>query len=72
MRLRTAIHPVINSKFWEGEEESIAKQLTMLLHDLEELDDDLGGRSDQDLSLTSLLGVGDGLESVSENRRSGH
>lgn len=44
----------------------------MLLHDLEELDDDLGGRSDQDLSLTSLLGVGDGLESVSENRRSGH
>lgn len=46
--------------------------VAVLLHDGEELDDDLGRRSDHDLSLTGLLGVGDGLESVSENRGSGH
>ena len=28
----------------------------MTLHDSEELDDDLGGRADQDLALASLLG----------------
>jgi hypothetical protein len=44
----------------------------MLLHDLQELDDDLGCGSNQDLSLTSLLGVGDGLEGVSKNRGSSH
>lgn len=44
----------------------------MLLHDLQELDDDLGGGSNHDLSLTSLLGVGDGLKGVSENRGSSH
>ena len=32
---------------------------TVLLHDTEELDDDLGARSNQDLSLSSLLGVVD-------------
>jgi hypothetical protein len=46
--------------------------VAVLLHDGQELDDDLGGRSDQDLSLAGLLGVGDGLESVSENGGSGH
>lgn len=44
----------------------------MLLHDSEELDDDLGGRSDHNLSLTSLLGVGNGLKGVSENGGSSH
>lgn len=44
----------------------------MLLHDLEELDDDLGCRSDHDLSSASLLGVGDGLKGVSENGGSSH
>ena len=39
----------------------------MLLHDLEELDDDLGGRTDQDLALAGLLGVVDGLERIVEN-----
>lgn len=45
---------------------------TVLLHDLEELDNDLGGRSDQDLALASLLGVVDALESVIENGGSDH
>lgn len=31
----------------------------MLLHDGEDLDNDLGGRSDEDLSLSSSLGVDD-------------
>lgn len=39
----------------------------MLLHDLEELDDDLGGRTDQDLALASLLGVVDGVERIVED-----
>lgn len=34
-------------------------QLTVLLHDGEDLDDDLGGRSDHDLSLSSSLSVDD-------------
>jgi hypothetical protein len=39
----------------------------VLLHDAEELDDNLGGRSDQDLSLSGLLGVVDGIERIVEN-----
>ena len=44
----------------------------MLLHDLEELDDDLGRRPDQDLALASLLGVVDALKSVIEDGGSDH
>lgn len=44
----------------------------MALHNLEELDDDLGGRSDQDLTLASLLGIVDGVESVVENGSADH
>jgi hypothetical protein len=40
----------------------------VLLHDTEELDDNLGGGSDQDLSLSGLLGVVDGIERIVENR----
>lgn len=36
----------------------------MLLHDSEELDDDLRVWSNQDLSLSGLLGIVDGLEAV--------
>ena len=36
----------------------------MLLHDAEELDNDLGGRSDENLSLSRLLGVVDGVERI--------
>ena len=39
----------------------------MPLHDTEELDDDLGGRPDQDLALASLLGVVDGIKRIVEN-----
>lgn len=46
--------------------------VAVLLHHGQELDDDLGRGSDQDLSLAGLLGVGDGLESVSENGGSSH
>jgi hypothetical protein len=39
----------------------------VLLHDAEELDNDLGARSDQDLALTGLLGVVDGVERIVED-----
>lgn len=45
---------------------------TVLLHDLQELDNDLGGRSDQDLALAGLLGVVDALESIVENGGADH
>lgn len=44
----------------------------MSLHDLEELGDDLGGRSDHDLALAGLLGVVDGVEGIVENRSANH
>jgi hypothetical protein len=40
---------------------------TVLLHDAQELDDDLGGRTDQDLTLASLLGVVDGVKRIVED-----
>jgi hypothetical protein len=42
------------------------------LHDLQELDDDLGGRSDQDLTLAGLLGVVDVVEGIVENGSADH
>ena len=39
----------------------------MLLHDREELDDDLRGWTDHDLALASLLGVVDGIERIVED-----
>ena len=39
----------------------------MLLHDSKELDNDLGGRTDHDLALASLLGIVDGVERIVEN-----
>ena len=36
----------------------------MLLHDLQELDNDLRARADQDLALAGLLGVVDGVERI--------
>lgn len=44
----------------------------MLLHDREELDDDLGGRSDQDLSLSGFLGIVDALQAIVEDGCSDH
>lgn len=39
----------------------------MLLHDVQELDDDLGRRTDEDLALASLLGVVHGVKRIVEN-----
>lgn len=39
-------------------------QRTVLLHDVQETDDDLGGGADQDLALASLLGVVDGVKRI--------
>ena len=39
----------------------------MLLHNAEELDNDFRGWSDQDLSLSGLLGVVDGIERIVED-----
>lgn len=51
--------------------DSIVKR-TVALHDLEELDDDLGAGSDQDLALAGLLGIVDGVEGVVENGSADH
>jgi len=40
---------------------------TVTLHDSQELDDDLGGRTDHDLALAGLLGVVDGVERIVED-----
>lgn len=40
---------------------------TVALHDGQELDNDLGRRTDQDLALAGLLGVVDGIEAIVEN-----
>lgn len=44
----------------------------MALHDLEELDDDLGARSDHDLALAGLLTVVDGVEGIVEDGSKNH
>ena len=43
------------------------KTATLLLHALQELQEHLGARAHQHLTLAALLSVGDGLESISEN-----
>jgi len=45
-------------------------RLTVLLHDGEDLDDDLGRRSDHDLSLSSSFGIDDVVLKVSHCPRS--
>lgn len=45
---------------------------TVALHDLEELDNDLGAGSDQDLALAGLLGIVDAVEGVVENGSADH
>jgi hypothetical protein len=44
----------------------------VLLHDRQELDDNLGAGSDHDLALASLLGVVDGIERIVENGSANH
>lgn len=49
---------------WGGKDE---RMLTVLLHDRQELDNDLGAGADQDLALAGLLGVVDALERIVED-----
>jgi hypothetical protein len=49
------------------EEESRDGGPTVALHDGQELDNDLGGRANQDLALAGLLGVVDSIEAIVEN-----
>lgn len=46
--------------------------VAVLLHDRKNLDNDLGGRSDEDLSLSSSLGVDDVVKGVVKNGDSDH
>merc|ERR1712022_59519 len=46
--------------------------VAVLLHDLQELDDDLGAGADQHLALTAPLSVGNALESVVEHGHTHH
>jgi hypothetical protein len=51
----------------------ISKQkLTVLLHNREELDNDLGGRTDKNLTLATLFGVVDVVQSIVEDRDADH
>jgi hypothetical protein len=44
----------------------------VFLHNAEELDDDLGARSDENLTLSRLLGVVDALQRIVEDTCSNH
>jgi hypothetical protein len=44
----------------------------MLLHDRKELDNDLGGRTDKNLTLSTLLSVVDVVQSIVEDRDTDH
>ena len=46
--------------------------LTVLLHDRQELDNDLGGRTDHDLTLTTAFSVVDAVQAVVQNRGADH
>lgn len=50
----------------EGKRRNICRH-TVLLHDTEELDDDLGGWADENLTLSGLLSVVDGVERIVED-----
>ena len=58
---------VMKKRWWHNKEYRIRRRLTMTLHDTEELDDDLGARSDHDLALSGLLGIVDRVKSVGED-----
>lgn len=57
---------------WESSGASRSQRLTVLLHDLQELDDDLGAGPDQDLALAGLLGVVDAVERIVEDGGADH
>jgi hypothetical protein len=67
---RQPMHREAREIIYEREREGSKR--TMLLHDGQELDNDLGARADQDLALAGLLGVVDGVEGIVENRSLDH
>jgi len=46
--------------------------VAVLLHDLQKFDNDLGGRADEHLSLATLLGINDCVETIAENGDTNH
>jgi hypothetical protein len=46
--------------------------VSVLLHQAQELNDDLGGRAEEHLALSTALSVGDGLEGVGEGINENH
>lgn len=56
----------------EGMSREAHSRLTVLLHDVEELDDDLGARADHHLALAGLLGVVHGVERIVEDGGADH
>lgn len=52
------------------EKRNIAR--TVLLHDSQELDNDLGRRTDEDLAFARLLGVVDSIKRIVEDRGLDH
>lgn len=44
----------------------------MLLHDGQELDDNLRDRADEDLALSALLGIANALKSIVQHANSDH
>ena len=48
------------------------RERTVLLHDLQKLDDNLRGRADQNLALAALLCIVDGLQRICEHAHAHH
>lgn len=46
--------------------------VAVLLHNREELDDDLGGGADEDLALATALGIGYALKSIAQHAHTSH
>ena len=46
--------------------------VSVLLHDSEELDDDLGGRTDEDLALATALGISNAPKSIAQHAHTSH
>ena len=46
--------------------------VAMLLHDAQELDDDLGRRTDKNLALATSLGIDNAVEAVVEDGNANH
>ena len=46
--------------------------VSVLLHNLQKFHNDLGTRTDQDLTLPTLLSIGDGTEAISQNTHANH